>query len=124
MCVCVSRPGGALSGKYLTDSPDPKARFNLFKGYMERYNKSLARVATEEYVKIAQKYDLTPTQLALAWCRWVCLRSCGAGAGCTCVVGTKGTGGRPRRPGLSAACMLIKLCLSQPGYMYIGRAGL
>lgn len=74
------RPGGALSGKYLTDSPDPKARFNLFKGYMERYNKSLARVATEEYVKIAQKYDLTPTQLALAWCRWVCLcSSCGAG---------------------------------------------
>lgn len=61
--------GGALSGKYLQPNPDPKARFNLFKGYMERYNKSLARDATEEYVKLAQKYDLTPTQLALAWCR-------------------------------------------------------
>jgi aryl-alcohol dehydrogenase-like predicted oxidoreductase len=61
--------GGALSGKYLNPNPDPKARFNLFKGYMERYNKSLARDATEEYVKLAQKYNLTPTQLALAWCR-------------------------------------------------------
>jgi aryl-alcohol dehydrogenase-like predicted oxidoreductase len=40
---------------------------------MERYNKSLARDATEEYVKVAQKYGLTPTQLALAWCR------CGSG---------------------------------------------
>lgn len=73
-CSCVAvthRPpaGGALSGKYLSSNPDPKARFNLFKGYMERYNKSLARDATEEYVKLAQKYGLTPTQLALAWCR-------------------------------------------------------
>lgn len=57
--------------QYLIANPDPKARFNLFKGYMERYNKSLARDATEEYVKVAQKYGLTPTQLALAWCRWV-----------------------------------------------------
>lgn len=36
---------------------------------MERYNKSQARTATEEYVKVAQKHGLTPTQLALAWCR-------------------------------------------------------
>jgi aryl-alcohol dehydrogenase-like predicted oxidoreductase len=90
-------PGGALSGKYLTDSPDPKARFNLFKGYMERYNKSLARVATEEYVKIAQKYDLTPTQLALAWCRWVVwLRAAvvwGWGAGCVICRWAKGESG-------------------------------
>jgi aryl-alcohol dehydrogenase-like predicted oxidoreductase len=38
-------------------------------GYMERYNKSQARTATEEYVQVAQKHGLTPTQLALAWCR-------------------------------------------------------
>lgn len=36
---------------------------------MERYNKSLARVATQEYAELAKKYGLTPTQLALAWCR-------------------------------------------------------
>jgi aryl-alcohol dehydrogenase-like predicted oxidoreductase len=36
---------------------------------MERYTMSLARVACEEYVQIAAKHGLTPTQLALAWCR-------------------------------------------------------
>eukprot|EP00775_Hariotina_reticulata_P004116 gene4116-4362_t len=61
--------GGALSGKYIKGDCPKTARFNLFPGYMERYNKSLARVATEEYVKLAAKYGLTPTQLALAWCR-------------------------------------------------------
>lgn len=61
--------GGVLSGKYLQPHPPAEARLNLFPGYMERYNKSQARTATEEYVKVAQKHGLTPTQLALAWCR-------------------------------------------------------
>jgi aryl-alcohol dehydrogenase-like predicted oxidoreductase len=61
--------GGVLSGKYLKPDTPNTARLNLFPGYMERYNKSLARVATEEYVKVAEKYNLTATQLALAWCR-------------------------------------------------------
>jgi hypothetical protein len=41
-------------------------------GYMERYNKSLAREAVGAYVEVASKYGLTPTELALAWCnqRW------------------------------------------------------
>lgn len=39
---------------------------------MARFNKSLARQAVEQYANIAQQYDLTPTQLALAWtkARW------------------------------------------------------
>ena len=39
---------------------------------MERFNKSLAREAVSEYAAIAQKYGVTPTQLALAFCqsRW------------------------------------------------------
>jgi aryl-alcohol dehydrogenase-like predicted oxidoreductase len=49
---------------------------------MERYNKSQARTATEEYVKVAQKHGLTPTQLALAWCRCVFVA---AGKGTACV---------------------------------------
>lgn len=63
--------GGSLSGKYIKGN-DPKARFNLFPGYMERFNKSLAREAVAEYAAIAQKYGITPTQLALAFCksRW------------------------------------------------------
>ena len=41
-------------------------------GYMERYTKSLAKQAVGEYAQVAQKHGLTPTQLALAWCksRW------------------------------------------------------
>lgn len=42
-------------------------------GYMARYNASPARTAVGEYVEIALKYGLTPTQLALAWCHQ---RSC------------------------------------------------
>lgn len=61
--------GGVLSGKYITGGAKPNSRLNVFPGYMERYNKSFARTATGEYVKIAQKYGMTPTQLALAWCR-------------------------------------------------------
>ena len=39
---------------------------------MARYNKSLAKEAVGEYVKVAEKHGLTPTQLALAWVnsRW------------------------------------------------------
>lgn len=39
---------------------------------MERYTKSLAKQAVGEYATVAEKHGLTPTQLALAWCksRW------------------------------------------------------
>lgn len=41
--------GGSLSGKYLDiNSEDAKrGRFNLFPGYMERYNKSLSKVTKD-----------------------------------------------------------------------------
>jgi aryl-alcohol dehydrogenase-like predicted oxidoreductase len=54
---------------------------NLCAGYMERYNKSLAREAVAEYVKVAEKHGLTPSELALAWCnqRW-CVTSTIIGA--------------------------------------------
>jgi aryl-alcohol dehydrogenase-like predicted oxidoreductase len=63
--------GGALSGKYISSNPT-NARFNLFPGYMERYNKSQAKAAVAEYVAVAQKHGLTASELALAWCssRW------------------------------------------------------
>jgi aryl-alcohol dehydrogenase-like predicted oxidoreductase len=64
--------GGTLSGKYVSGVAPPAARLNLFEGYMSRYNKSLARQAVAEYVAVAEKHGLSPTQLALAWCagRW------------------------------------------------------
>lgn len=36
---------------------------------MERYTKSLAKQAVAEYVKVAKKHGMTPTELALAWCK-------------------------------------------------------
>lgn len=63
--------GGALSGKYV-DAGSAAARvgrFNIFPGYMERFNKSLAKEAVAEYVKLAARHGLTPAQLALAFVR-------------------------------------------------------
>ncbi|GJM95919.1 hypothetical protein PR202_ga12712 [Eleusine coracana subsp. coracana] len=63
--------GGVLTGKYLDANSDitKKSRLNLFPGYMERYNGSLAKEATNEYVKLAKKHGLTPVQLALGFVR-------------------------------------------------------
>ena len=36
---------------------------------MERYTKSLAKQAVSEYAAVAKKHGLTPTELALAWCK-------------------------------------------------------
>lgn len=60
--------GGSLTGKYQTGGPK-ESRFNLFPGYMERFNKSLAREAIAEYSKLAEDNGMTPTQMALAWVR-------------------------------------------------------
>ncbi|PQQ07453.1 uncharacterized protein Pyn_16241 [Prunus yedoensis var. nudiflora] len=46
-----------------------KGRLNLFPGYMERYNKSVAREATIKYIETAKKHGLTPVQLALGFAR-------------------------------------------------------
>ncbi|KAG7672021.1 hypothetical protein Ndes2526B_g07022 [Nannochloris sp. 'desiccata'] len=66
--------GGSLSGKYRPGNEEAikNSRFTLFKGYMGRYTQSLARQAVDEYVAVAQKHGLTPTELALAFCksRW------------------------------------------------------
>ncbi|XP_019051965.1 PREDICTED: uncharacterized protein LOC104589985 [Nelumbo nucifera] len=63
--------GGSLTGKYLdiTSEAAKKGRLNLFPGYMERYNKSIAKEATELYIQLAKKHGLTPVQLALGYVR-------------------------------------------------------
>ncbi|PRQ36591.1 putative aldo/keto reductase, NADP-dependent oxidoreductase domain-containing protein [Rosa chinensis] len=63
--------GGALTGKYIDSNSDAarKGRLNLFPGYMERYNKSIAREATIKYIELAKKHGLTPVQLALGFAR-------------------------------------------------------
>ncbi|KAF8401879.1 hypothetical protein HHK36_012829 [Tetracentron sinense] len=82
--------GGSLSGKYLDMSSEAakRGRMNLFPGYMERYNKSIAKIAdlssempwlmiyiskfqeaTELYNQLAEKHGLTLVQLALGFAR-------------------------------------------------------
>ncbi|KAH9543282.1 hypothetical protein CY35_13G055900 [Sphagnum magellanicum] len=63
--------GGSLSGKYMDgDSATLKAaRLCLFPGFMDRYNKSLAREAVSAYVDVARRHNLTPVELALGYVR-------------------------------------------------------
>lgn len=57
--------GGALSGKYMSGNVPEGARFTLFPGYMDRYNKSLAVTAIAAYSEVASKYEMSLTELAL-----------------------------------------------------------
>eukprot|EP00793_Prasinoderma_coloniale_P004043 PRCOL_00006218-RA len=61
--------GGTLTGKYLEDESDPRARMNAYTNYMNRYRNQRAREATAAYVALARAHGLTPTQLALGFCR-------------------------------------------------------
>lgn len=56
---------GTLSGKYLGGTPE-NSRLSLFPQY-GRYSNEQAVKATREYKKIADKYDLSLTHLALAF---------------------------------------------------------
>ncbi|CAM6098184.1 unnamed protein product [Calypogeia fissa] len=63
--------GGALSGKYIDLESDAakRGRFYLLKGYMMRYNTPASREAVVAYAEVAKRYNLSLTQLALAFCR-------------------------------------------------------
>ena len=60
--------GGILSGKYMRDDCPKTSRLNLFGDYMVRYKQSLCQKAVSLYCDIAKKYEMTPSELALAWC--------------------------------------------------------
>lgn len=59
---------GLLSGKYHLQKDTPNDRLNQFK-QMSRYNSDQSHLATAEYLKIAEKYDLTLAQMSLAYLR-------------------------------------------------------
>ncbi|CAM6111020.1 unnamed protein product [Calypogeia fissa] len=63
--------GGTLTGKYrsMESETAKKGRLGIFPGYMDRYNKSLARDAVAAYCEVAKRHNITPTQMALAFCR-------------------------------------------------------
>ena len=60
--------GGVLTGKYSEDSVSPKARMNLFPGFMARYRDSQNEAAVEAYMRIAEGAGMSPATLALSWC--------------------------------------------------------
>ncbi|KAG8370435.1 hypothetical protein BUALT_Bualt14G0116500 [Buddleja alternifolia] len=62
--------GGALSGKYLDINSEAAktGRFNVFPGYMKRYNKAVSQ-ATGKYLEVAKKHGLSLVELALAFAR-------------------------------------------------------
>ena len=57
---------GVLSGKYLHGKKPPKARLTIFPEF-RRYTKGNGIKATEDYFKLAQKYKLNPSAMALAF---------------------------------------------------------
>jgi len=57
---------GLLSGKYHKKLDVPGDRMNKFKT-MSRYNTEQCRIATQQYIEIAEKYGISPAQMSLAW---------------------------------------------------------
>ncbi|MDU6440580.1 MAG: aldo/keto reductase, partial [Pantoea sp.] len=59
---------GTLSGKYLNGAKPAGARNTLFSRFT-RYSGEQAQLAIAEYVALAQKHRLDPSQMALAYVR-------------------------------------------------------
>ncbi|PIJ49014.1 NADP(H)-dependent aldo-keto reductase [Erwinia sp. OLTSP20] len=71
---------GVLSGKYLNGAQPANARNTLFTRF-QRYSGEQAGLATAEYVALAEKHRLDPSQMALAFVRqqpFVCSTLLGA----------------------------------------------
>ena len=62
---------GMLSGKYLGGQRPEGSRWTLVQRQGLFRDKPAAHEATQRYVEIAKRADITPSQLALAWCRQV-----------------------------------------------------
>lgn len=56
-----------LSGKYLTDTDAPNSRINLYPNYFARFNQFKTNPILAQYLKLAQKHNLSLTQLALSF---------------------------------------------------------
>lgn len=57
---------GMLSGKYLNGAKPKGARLTLFERF-DRYSNPRALRATQQYVNIAEEFELDPAQMALAY---------------------------------------------------------
>ncbi|MAW32842.1 MAG: NADP(H)-dependent aldo-keto reductase [Proteobacteria bacterium] len=62
---------GHLTGKYFQDTVDSSARLSLFPKFGARYEKPNVPTASRAYAELAEKYNLSPAVLAVAF---VCSR--------------------------------------------------
>lgn len=63
---------GQLTGKYI-DNPKIRGRLTLFSAdWNAHYRRPAVLEATRQYMQLAREHNMTPAQLALAWCysRW------------------------------------------------------
>jgi aryl-alcohol dehydrogenase-like predicted oxidoreductase len=60
--------GGMLSGKYINGERPQGSRFTLVQRQGLFRDTELAQHAIKKYLEIAKKYNMTSSQLALAWC--------------------------------------------------------
>ena len=58
---------GLLSGKYNKGLDKPGDRMNKFGKVLPRYHGELSKAATDAYLKIAESFNVSLAQLALAW---------------------------------------------------------
>ncbi|WP_100643696.1 aldo/keto reductase [Alteromonas facilis] len=63
--------GGALSGKYLRGARPQGSRWTMVQRQGLFRDTEMSQRAVEEYVALAKQIGITPSQLALAWCRQV-----------------------------------------------------
>ncbi|MDB2373420.1 aldo/keto reductase [Psychrosphaera haliotis] len=63
--------GGALSGKYLNNMRPEGSRWTLTQRNGLFRDTPNSQLAIAEYKLIAQQFNLTPSQLALAWCKQI-----------------------------------------------------
>ena len=58
--------GGILTGKYLNNSVPKNSRLSLWNRFT-RYSNENSKKATLEYINLANAFNISPTQLALAF---------------------------------------------------------
>ena len=58
---------GTLTGKYINGQLPKRSRLSLFADRYSRYSNSEGVSATEKYVALAHKYEISPSQMALAF---------------------------------------------------------
>ncbi len=63
--------GGMLSGKYLNGNRPEGSRWTLVQRNGLFRDNDISQQATQAYCDIAKQFDMTPSQLSIAWCKQI-----------------------------------------------------